>query len=186
MRSPDMGHIYLPLNRNKRSLAIDLKAPDTLALFRQFIETADIFISNTRALGMKGLKLDYASVAAMNPSIIYCAAYGYSEKGPYAGRPAADDTIQAMSGLVDLQGRATAGELALVASVGHPSDGPAGRHYRADTVRKPVCRGDRALCHFGRTDPAMGGFQSDRHAALHYDATYRVSSGTPNRAATSR
>ena len=65
---------------------------------------------------MTGLALDYASVRAINPSIIYCAAYGFSERGPYAGRPAADDTIQAMSGLVNLQGRAT-GSPQLVASV---------------------------------------------------------------------
>jgi crotonobetainyl-CoA:carnitine CoA-transferase CaiB-like acyl-CoA transferase len=117
MRSADMGHVYLQLNRNKRSLAIDLKAPGVLPVFKQLVATADILISNTRASGMRGLSLDYASVCAINPSIIYCAAYGFSEKGPYAGRPAADDTIQAMSGLVALQGRATAREPAMIASI---------------------------------------------------------------------
>ena len=59
--------------------------------------------------------LDYEAVRAVNPGVIYCAAYGFSEEGPYAGRPAADDTIQAMSGLVNLNGRATEGRIRLIA-----------------------------------------------------------------------
>ena len=115
-RSPHMGHTFLQYNRNKRSLAIDLKAPAARGAVRLLIERADIIISNVRPASIKGLGLDYASVRAINPAIIYCAAYGFSERGPYAGRPAADDTIQAMSGLVHLQGRAT-GSAQLVASV---------------------------------------------------------------------
>lgn len=106
-RSPGMGHVFLQLNRNKRSLAVDLKASAMREPIRRLIEGADIFVSNVRPAAMAGLALDYAAVAKINPSIIYCAAYGFSERGPYAGRPAADDTIQAMSGLVSLHGRAT-------------------------------------------------------------------------------
>jgi crotonobetainyl-CoA:carnitine CoA-transferase CaiB-like acyl-CoA transferase len=115
-RSAGMGHAFLQLNRNKQSLAIDLKAPAARQAFHRLVERADIFMSNVRPSGMSGLKLDYQAVRAINPSIIYCAAYGFSEGGPYAGRPAADDTIQAMSGLAELQGR-TAGAPQLVASV---------------------------------------------------------------------
>ena len=115
-KSAGMGHVFLQFNRNKRSLAIDLKAPATRAAFRRLVAGADIFVSNVRPAAMKGLALDYESLRAINPALIYCAAYGFSERGPYAGRPAADDTIQAMSGLVNLQGRAT-GSPQLVASV---------------------------------------------------------------------
>jgi crotonobetainyl-CoA:carnitine CoA-transferase CaiB-like acyl-CoA transferase len=101
-----MGHAFLQLNRNKRSLAIDLKAPAARRAFHLLVERADILMSNVRPSGMAGLALDYHTVKAINPAIIYCAAYGFSETGPYAGRPAADDTIQAMSGLAELQGRA--------------------------------------------------------------------------------
>lgn len=104
-RSPDMGHVYLNFNRNKRSLAIDLKAPEIRDAVRKLIESADIMISNMRPSAMAKLGLDFASVAAIKPDIIYCAAYGFSERGPYAGRPAADDTIQALSGIAELQGR---------------------------------------------------------------------------------
>jgi crotonobetainyl-CoA:carnitine CoA-transferase CaiB-like acyl-CoA transferase len=106
-RSAGMGHVFLQFNRNKRSLAIDLKAPETQAIFRQLIASADILVSNMRPAAMMGLGLDYEAVRAINPAIIYCAAYGFSERGPYAGRPAADDTIQAMSGLVALHARAS-------------------------------------------------------------------------------
>jgi crotonobetainyl-CoA:carnitine CoA-transferase CaiB-like acyl-CoA transferase len=115
-RSPAMGHVYLQFNRNKRSLAIDLKAKATQEPFRRLIEGADILVSNMRPAAMAGLRLDYDTVRAVNPAIIYCAAYGFSESGPYAGRPAADDTIQAMSGMAELQGRIP-GEPQLVASV---------------------------------------------------------------------
>ncbi len=114
LRNPGMGHAFLQLNRNKRSLGIDLKVEAARAAFRRLVAGADVFMSNVRASGMAGLALDYHSVRAINPGIIYCAAYGFSEQGPYAGRPAADDTIQAMSGLAELQGRAggTAPQLA--------------------------------------------------------------------------
>ncbi len=115
-KSPRMGHVFLQFNRNKRSLAIDLKAPAARDVMRRLIEGADIVVSNVRPAEMAGLALDYQTVRAIKPSIIYCAAYGFSERGPYAGRPAADDTIQAMSGLVSLHGRAT-GTPQLAASV---------------------------------------------------------------------
>jgi crotonobetainyl-CoA:carnitine CoA-transferase CaiB-like acyl-CoA transferase len=105
--SRGMGHVYLQFNRNKRSLAIDLKAPAAQKAFHRLVAGADILVSNTRSAAMKGLGLDYEAVRAINPAIIYCAAYGFSERGPYAGRPAADDTIQAMSGLVALHNRAS-------------------------------------------------------------------------------
>lgn len=113
-RNPGMGHAFLQLNRNKRSLAIDLKAPAARRAFDRLVQRADIVMSNVRPSGMTGLALDYPAVKTIN--IIYAGAYGFSERGPYAGRPAADDTIQAMSGLAELQGR-TAGAPQLVASV---------------------------------------------------------------------
>ncbi len=116
-RHPGMGHVFLQLNRNKRSLCIDLKAPAAQAAFRRLVTGADIFMSNVRPASMAGLSLDYEAVRAINPGIIYCAAYGFSERGPYAGRPAADDTIQAMSGIAELQGRAGGTAPHLVASV---------------------------------------------------------------------
>ena len=106
-RSPDMGATFLQFNRNKQSLAVDVKSARGRDLVGRLLATADVFLTNTRAQALAKLGLDYDTLRTTNPGLIYCAAYGFSEDGPYAGRPAADDTIQAMSGLVDLQARAT-------------------------------------------------------------------------------
>jgi crotonobetainyl-CoA:carnitine CoA-transferase CaiB-like acyl-CoA transferase len=113
---PGMSHAFLQFNRNKRSLAIDLKSAAGAAAFRRLVPTADIVLSNLRPAAMRSLGLDFEALRALKPDIIFCACYGYSERGPYAGRPAADDTIQAMSGLTELQRRAY-GTPQLVASV---------------------------------------------------------------------
>lgn len=114
--APGMSHVFLQLNRNKRSLGIDLKAPEGMAAMRRLLKTADIVLSNLRPSAMSGLGLSYEDIRAIKPDIIFCAAYGYSEQGPYAGRPAADDTIQAVSGLAGLQLKAY-GSLQFVATV---------------------------------------------------------------------
>jgi crotonobetainyl-CoA:carnitine CoA-transferase CaiB-like acyl-CoA transferase len=114
--SADMGHTFLHLNRNKKSVACDLKTASGRDLIRRLLKDADVFVSNTRPDAMARLGLDYESLRRDNPDLIHCAAYGFAEAGPYAGRPAADDTIQAMSGMVDLQERAT-GRPSFVATI---------------------------------------------------------------------
>jgi crotonobetainyl-CoA:carnitine CoA-transferase CaiB-like acyl-CoA transferase len=114
--SADMGHTFIQLNRNKRSLALDVKSARGRELVQDLLGSADVFLSNTRPSALRKLGLDHASLRAANPGLIHCTAHGFSENGPYAGRPAADDTIQAMSGLVDLQHRA-GGQPVFVASV---------------------------------------------------------------------
>lgn len=105
--SPGMGHVFLQFNRNKRSIALDLKSGDGKKALIALLKNCDIFLSNMRPSAMKSLGLEYEAIKRINPEIIFCGAYGYSERGPYAGRPAADDTIQAMSGLTDMQRRVT-------------------------------------------------------------------------------
>lgn len=105
MRNPGMGAIYLHLNRNKRSIALDLKQPvgreACLALARQ----ADVLLYNTRPQAMARLGLSYEEVAAVNPGIVYVGAYGFGSAGPYAGRPAYDDLIQGMTAVASLYQR---------------------------------------------------------------------------------
>ena len=100
-----MGAPFMQLNRNKRSLSLDLKNPDGIALAKQLVLAADILVYNVRPDAMRKLGLSYAALKADHPRLIHCGVYGFSEAGPYAGRPAFDDIIQAMSGLADLQGR---------------------------------------------------------------------------------
>jgi crotonobetainyl-CoA:carnitine CoA-transferase CaiB-like acyl-CoA transferase len=115
-RSHGMSHAFIQFNRNKRSMALDLKTKDGMEAMRKLIGTADVVLSNMRPAAMARLGLTVDALRAMKPDLIYCACYGYSERGPYAGRPAADDTIQAMSGLTGLQRMAT-GALQYVPSV---------------------------------------------------------------------
>ncbi len=107
-RHAAMSHTHLNLNRNKRSAVIDAKTAEGRAQLEALIGGADVFISNMRAPAMRRLGLDYATLQARFPELVYCACYGYSEQGPYAGRAAIDDTIQAASGMAWLQGGAGA------------------------------------------------------------------------------
>jgi crotonobetainyl-CoA:carnitine CoA-transferase CaiB-like acyl-CoA transferase len=103
-RHKGMGAAFLNLNRNKRSIAMDLKIPEERARLVELVKGADVFVYNVRPQSMRKLGLDYDTLAKVNPRIIYCGTYGFSEKGPYAGQPAFDDIIQAMSGIASLQG----------------------------------------------------------------------------------
>ena len=105
MRNPGMGHLYLHLNRNKRSVTLNTKDPDDRQRLLRLVDGADVFISNVRPRALARIGLDAASLRARNPRLIYCSAVGFGQDGPYAARPAFDDIIQAMSGLADLQGR---------------------------------------------------------------------------------
>ncbi|MBY0269627.1 MAG: CoA transferase [Burkholderiales bacterium] len=99
MKNRGMGHMFLHLNRNKKSIVLDLKQPDGRDALLKIAAKADVLIYNIRPQAMQRLRLAYADVAAVNPRIIYVGAYGFGQQGPYAARPAYDDLIQGMSGL---------------------------------------------------------------------------------------
>ena len=116
-RHAGMGAPFLNFNRNKRSVVLDLKSPDDAASLRALVKDADVFVSNVRPKSMARLGLDDAALRAINPRLVYCGAYGFSEQGRYAGRPAFDDIIQAMSGIAAIQANATTGEPAYVNTI---------------------------------------------------------------------
>ncbi len=103
-RHPGMGPMHLAYNRNKRSVVLDLKQSEGRAAFLKLAETADAVVHNMRPQAVAALRLTYDDVRAVKPDIVYCGAYGYSVKGPYAARPAFDDVIQSVSGLAHLMG----------------------------------------------------------------------------------
>lgn len=102
-RNRGMGAPFLNLNRNKRSIVLDLRREADLRAMTELLAAADVFVASLRPLSLKRLGLDYETLSRRNPRLIYCGAYGFSETGPYAGRPAYDDIIQAMSGQVALE-----------------------------------------------------------------------------------
>jgi crotonobetainyl-CoA:carnitine CoA-transferase CaiB-like acyl-CoA transferase len=97
-----MGPVFLALNRNVRSVALDLKTEAGRKALAKLIETADIFLHNMRTDTIARLGFDYASVAAIKPDIIYVEGMGYDPAGPYAGRQAFDDLVQAAAGACGL------------------------------------------------------------------------------------
>ena len=102
-RNPGMGAIFLNLNRNKKSLAIDLKREAAREVVTRLVAKADVVLHSIRPEAASRLGLDYASLAAINPRLIHCAVRGFSS-GPYVDLPALDDVIQAASGVARMQG----------------------------------------------------------------------------------
>ncbi|WP_339834795.1 CoA transferase [uncultured Parvibaculum sp.] len=103
--APDLGPIFLTINRNKRSVLLDLGTAEGREALLKIVATADVLTSNIRYAAMKKLGLAYEDVKAVKPDIIFVHAAGYGSDGPYAGLPAYDDLIQAGSGAADLLGR---------------------------------------------------------------------------------
>lgn len=96
---------FLSLNRNKRSLAVDLKNPDGKAALLELVKTADIFLQNYRPGVAKRLGLDYETLSALNPRLVYVSMSGYGETGPYRDRPGQDLVLQGLSGAMLSAGR---------------------------------------------------------------------------------
>ena len=95
---------FLRLNRNKRSLALNLKAAQGKALFRELVGGADIVVENLRPGTMADLELDYQRLSQLNPRLIYVAASGWGQNGPYSQFAGQDIMAQAMSGLMSITG----------------------------------------------------------------------------------
>ncbi|MDR0478812.1 MAG: CoA transferase [Burkholderiaceae bacterium] len=99
-RHPGMSSIYLALNRNKRSVVLDLKTEAGRGALGKLIAGADVLVHNMRVPAIERLGFGYSAVRALNPQIIYCAATGFGQDGPDRHKPVFDDIIQAACGLV--------------------------------------------------------------------------------------
>lgn len=101
---PGMSAIFANMNRNKRSVRLDLKSAAGKAALAKLVPTADAFVHNMRQEALDRLGFGYETVRALNPNIVYAAAVGYGRHGRYRGKPAYDDVIQAASGFAGLSG----------------------------------------------------------------------------------
>ncbi|MFN4089381.1 MAG: CaiB/BaiF CoA transferase family protein [Alphaproteobacteria bacterium] len=106
-KTPGMSSGFVAKAWNKRSVVLDLKKPEAREPLRRLVETADVFVLNIRPKAAARLGIDYDSIAAWKPDIVYAAATGYGEAGPYVDKPAYDDLIQGASGLAALFGAVT-------------------------------------------------------------------------------
>ncbi|RRV08962.1 CoA transferase [Pseudomonas sp. v388] len=109
---------YLAANRNKESVTVDFTQPEGQALVKALIARSDIVIENFKVGGLAAYGLDYASLKALNPRLIYCSITGFGQTGPYARRAGYDFMIQGLGGLMSLTGRADAEEGAGPVKVG--------------------------------------------------------------------
>jgi crotonobetainyl-CoA:carnitine CoA-transferase CaiB-like acyl-CoA transferase len=107
--TPGMGPKFLHLNRNKRSIVLDLKKPAGYDALMKLIAKADVLVWNVRPDSMARMKLSYDDVKAVNPNIIYCGMFGFGQEGRYRAKPAYDSIIQGSAGVAALYHRA-AGE----------------------------------------------------------------------------
>src|SRR6185437_2790690 len=94
------GFDFQNLHRNKRSLSLNLKHPDAHRIFMQLAATADVVVENYRSDVKYRLKVDYDTVAAVNPRIVYGSISGFGQSGPDATRPGVDQIAQGMGGLM--------------------------------------------------------------------------------------
>jgi len=97
---------FVNLNRNKKSLALDLKHPEGKALFFQLLDRADVVLENLRVGTVAKLGIDYARVRERQPRVVYCSISGFGQDGPYRDRAALDLVVQAESGMISITGEA--------------------------------------------------------------------------------
>ncbi|CAN5522894.1 CoA transferase [soil metagenome] len=102
-RHPGMSSVFINCNRNKRSVVLDLKrAADRDALYK-IVQGCDVVVQSMRTEAANRLGISYDALSRLNPRLVYCHVKGFSDNGAYAGKPAYDDVIQALSGLAALQ-----------------------------------------------------------------------------------
>ncbi|MYZ46899.1 CaiB/BaiF CoA transferase family protein [Propylenella binzhouense] len=115
-RSEGMGALFLANNRNKRSVVLDLKQEGSGEVLRRMAAGSDVLVHSIRAGAAAKLGIAYEAIAEANPRMIYCHLQGFGQAGPYAGKAAYDDIVQALSGLAMLQ-KIAAGEPRYVPSI---------------------------------------------------------------------
>ena len=100
----EFGAYFLTLNRNKKSISLDLKSEQGLEVFYDLVKSADVVLNNFSAGVVKKLKIDFDSLKSINPKIITCSITGFGETGPHSSRPAYDQIVQAYSGGMSITG----------------------------------------------------------------------------------
>jgi crotonobetainyl-CoA:carnitine CoA-transferase CaiB-like acyl-CoA transferase len=101
-RTPGMSGKFMHMNRNKRSISLDLKTKTGKEALLRLVKQSDVFVHNMRADAISHLGLSVENLVSVNPALIYCSIVGFGSKGPYANRPAYDSILQGGTGLASL------------------------------------------------------------------------------------
>ena len=180
---------YLAVNRNKRSLRLDLKQPAGADVLRRLLADADVFVENLRPDSLARLGFDDAALAAINPRLIHLAISGYGPTGPLVGRPGYDFVIQAEAGLMSITGAADADgggptkvgvAISDVVTGLHAAVGilAGARRPRASLVRPPTGPASASTC---RSSNRRWRCSSTRPRTRSSTASPRAGSATPTR-----
>lgn len=161
---------YLGINRNKQSVAIDIKQPEGLELVKRLIAEADVVVENYRPGVAARIGLDIAALRAAKPALIWASVSGFGQTGPWRDKPAYDMIVQALSGVMSLTGEPGRPAVRL----GIPAGDMVAGMYAAIAVNAALA--DRERCGEGRViDVSMLDCQL---AMLSYQSTYALVAGT--------
>ena len=117
------GPDFQNLHRNKRSITLNLKSPQGVAVFKRMAEKADVIVENYRPGVKHRLGVDYETIRKINPRIVYASISGFGQDGPYSDRPGLDQVAQGMSGLMSITGRPGQGPMRAGIAIGDSSAG---------------------------------------------------------------
>ena len=117
------GPDFQNLHRNKRSITLNLKSPEGVAIFKKMAATADVIVENYRPKVKNRLGIDYETIRKINPRIVYASISGFGQDGPYADRPGLDQVAQGMSGLMSITGLPGQGPVRAGIAIGDSSAG---------------------------------------------------------------
>ncbi len=173
---------FLAMNRGKRSVVLDMSKPAGQAALRALAEQADVLIENFKAGGLVRYGLDYASLSALNPRLVYCSITGFGQSGPYAALPGYDPVFQAMSGLLSVTGTPE----------GEPGEGPSLVGYSVSDINAGFYATIAILAALHHRDTVSGEGQHIDLALLdtqlaahsHIAMNYMISGRMPVRAGT--
>jgi crotonobetainyl-CoA:carnitine CoA-transferase CaiB-like acyl-CoA transferase len=112
------GSYYLSTNRNKKSICVDTRQEKGNEVLRRMVKKADVFVENFKPGLMGRLGLDFRSLMALNPRLIYCSISGFGQTGPYWDRPGYDQILQGMSGLMSITGTEASGPVRVGLAIG--------------------------------------------------------------------
>jgi len=173
---------FLAMNRNKRSVALDMAKPQDLATLQSLAERADILVENFKTGSLRKFGLDYQTLSRRNPRLIYCSITGYGQDGPYASRPGYDPIFQAQSGLLSVTGQPAGAPGAGPALVGYSVSDINGGLYAAVSILVALRARDEVTGRGQHIDIALLDTQIAAHA--HIALNYLVSGQMPVRAGT--
>ena len=174
---------FLSINRNKRSLSLNIKDKQGVNIIHRLVETADVFVENFRPGKLKKYDLDYQTLKQINPCIIYCSVSGFGQTGPYADKGGFDLTAQAMSGLMSVTGQKNGPPQ----KVGYPvTDIGAGMYAAIGILAALIARGKTGKGQLVDTSLFETGVSWGMMAALNYFADgsiqERMGSASPQNA----